>query len=191
VNAQRSGIRIYEQCNRGRFRHDLVQQLGPLCFHRSDKKVDACGVPAGPIEAGDKTQADRVIRTHEHDRYCGGRRLSHLHRRRIHDNDGPLATNQIGCQSRQLVIVVLSPPVFDPDVLTFEEARFLEALLECRAGRRGEFGRSGWRNPMTGIIGCCARAAGGDAAAAPASSVSNCCRLRSSMGSSPEPAVPA
>src|SRR5215813_6053228 len=44
--------------------------------------------------------------------------------------------------------------------------------------------------PITGI-GCCARAARGHAAAAPPSSVMNWRRLMSSMGSSPEPAVPA
>jgi hypothetical protein len=43
---------------------------------------------------------------------------------------------------------------------------------------------------MTGTTDC-ARAASGHAAAAPPSSVMNWRRLRSSMGSSPEPAVPA
>src|SRR5262249_33947093 len=46
------------------------------------------------------------------------------------------------------------------------------------------------RNPVIGIAGCCACAASGHAAAPP-SSVMNWRRLMSSMGSSPEPAVPA
>src|SRR5262245_49848603 len=45
-------------------------------------------------------------------------------------------------------------------------------------------------NPITGIADCCARAASGQAAAPP-SSVMNWRRPKSSMGSSPEPAVPA
>ena len=46
-------------------------------------------------------------------------------------------------------------------------------------------------NPITGIAGgCCARTASGQAAA-PLSSVMNWRHLRSSMDSSPEPAVPA
>src|SRR5262249_21925458 len=45
--------------------------------------------------------------------------------------------------------------------------------------------------PTTGVTGCCARATSGHAAAAPPSSVMNWRRLSSSMGSSPEPAVPA
>src|SRR5215469_13381709 len=47
------------------------------------------------------------------------------------------------------------------------------------------------RNPTTGIAGCCARAAIGHAAVAPPSSVMKWRRLGSSMGSSPEPVVPA
>src|SRR5262249_47253389 len=46
------------------------------------------------------------------------------------------------------------------------------------------------RNPMTSIVRCCARAASGHVAAPP-SSVMKWRRLVSSMGSSPEPAVPA
>jgi hypothetical protein len=45
------------------------------------------------------------------------------------------------------------------------------------------------RNPITGIVGCCARAASGHAAALP-SSVMNWRRLTLSMGSPSEPAVP-
>ena len=45
--------------------------------------------------------------------------------------------------------------------------------------------------PTTGMADCCACAASGHAAAAPPSSVMKSRRLTSSMGSSPEPAVPA
>src|SRR5262245_39394884 len=48
------------------------------------------------------------------------------------------------------------------------------------------------RNPIVGSFpACCARAASGHAAAAPPSKAMNLRRLTSSMGSSPEPAVPA
>jgi hypothetical protein len=66
-------------------------------------------------------------------------------------------------------------------------------LRPCANAVRSDSARSGdvwWRNPITGIAGCCARAASGHAAAPP-SSVMNWRRLKSSMGSSPEPAVPA
>ena len=47
------------------------------------------------------------------------------------------------------------------------------------------------KNPMVGSFTCCAGAASGHTAAAPPSSVMNCRRLTSSMGSPPEPAGPA
>jgi hypothetical protein len=52
--------------------------------------------------------------------------------------------------------------------------------------------RVGPRTPSRmSLSDCCASAVTGHAAAAPPSSVRNWRRLRSSMGSSPEPAVPA
>jgi hypothetical protein len=62
-----------------------------------------------------------------------------------------------------------------------------------RAGRQPQDAQNpeGLANPIEGIVGCCALAASGHAAAAPPSSVMNWRRLRSGMGSSPEPAVPA
>jgi hypothetical protein len=47
------------------------------------------------------------------------------------------------------------------------------------------------RNPITGTAACCALTVSGHAAAAPPSSVMSSRRLTSSMGSPPEPAVPA
>ena len=46
-----------------------------------------------------------------------------------------------------------------------------------RAAVRVASGDVAWRNPITGIAGCCARAASGHAAAAPPSSVMNSRRL--------------
>jgi hypothetical protein len=46
-----------------------VQQLGALAFQRGGKGVDPGGVPAGPVEAGDDAQPDRIVYTHEHDGY--------------------------------------------------------------------------------------------------------------------------
>ena len=59
-----------------------------------------------------------------------------------------------------------------------------------RATRGFKIGPLRKRNPGRRLRRC-ARAASGHAAAAPPSSVMNWRRLRSSMGSSPEPAVPA
>src|SRR5262249_19739662 len=43
-------------------------------------------------------------------------------------NQGHLATNQIGGQSRQSIVLVLRETVFNRDVLAFDIARFFQAL---------------------------------------------------------------
>ena len=70
--------------------------------------------------------------------------------------------------------------VFDRNVLALDEACFLQALAE--RGRPGGIVSANVvlrRNPITGIAGCCARAASGHAAAAPPSSVMNSRALHS------------
>jgi hypothetical protein len=73
-----------------------VQQLGPLRFQRSNEEIHAGGIAAGPVEAGDEPQRDRVVGTHEHDRYRLRSGLGVPHRRCIRDDDTNLPTNQIG-----------------------------------------------------------------------------------------------
>jgi hypothetical protein len=69
---------------------------------------------------------------------------------------------------------------------TFEPAKIVGIILEMRLGIQwsggGKVGDLAWRNPITGIGGCCARAASGHAAAPP-SSVMNSRRFMLSMGS--------
>ena len=64
-----------------------------------------------------------------------------------------------------------SPAVLDPEVLVLEEAGVAQALTERRERIRTAAGEKPLSNPITGIAGCCARAASGHAAAAPPSSV--------------------
>ena len=66
---------------------------------------------------------------------------------------------------------VLCPAVFDCDVLAFDVSGFAQALAECAPVRT--VGDALPRNPITGIAGCCARAASGHAAAAPPSVKTN------------------
>jgi hypothetical protein len=41
-----------------------------------------------------------------------------------------VATNQIGCQGRQSIVLALGPTVFDRDGLALDVARFAQALPE-------------------------------------------------------------
>jgi hypothetical protein len=68
--------------------------------------------------------------------------------------------------------LVLRPAVFDRHVLTLDVAGLLEALAKCaQQGSRGIASSDdlGSRNPITGIAGCCARAASCHAAPPPRS----------------------
>ena len=76
------------------------------------------------------------------------------------------AANQISCQNRQALVLSLGPPVFDRDVLALDKSRLVQTLTK-NAEKACEQGRvSPLRNPITGIGGCCARAARGHAVAA-------------------------
>ena len=70
--------------------------------------------------------------------------------------------------------LIVRPAILDRDVLALDEPSLLQALPE-RVQTIRERVRRGvlLRNPITGIAGCCARAASGHAAAAPPSSVMN------------------
>ena len=101
-------------------------------------------------------------------------------------NHGHLTTNQIGRQRRQSIVLALRPAILDRHVLTLDIAGFLQALAERgHVSARIRSGDAPLRNPITGIAGCCARAASGHAAAAPPSSVTNSRRLMPGMGSLP------
>ena len=82
--------------------------------------------------------------------------------------------HQIGRQFRQAFNLIFGPAVLDDDVLALDISGLLQSLCEMRA-RRSAFVSDAVlrRNPITGIAGCCARAAIGHAAAAPPSSVMN------------------
>ena len=78
--------------------------------------------------------------------------------------------DQIGRQRRQPIKLIFGPAVFDRDVLGPRCSRFrLRPLRNARRRSVYRVGRSALMKPITGIAGCCERAASGHAAAAPPS----------------------
>jgi hypothetical protein len=69
--------------------------------------------------------------------------------------------------------LILCPAIFDDDIAAIDEPAFAEALTNAAARWARASEEPSWRNPTTGIAGCCARATNGNAAAAPPSSVMN------------------
>ena len=87
-------------------------------------------------------------------------------------DDGHLPAHEVGSEPRQSIVLAVGPAVFDRDVLPFDITGLFQAATEGR--------QDGWvlaagalllRNPITGIVGCCARAALGSATIAPPRSV--------------------
>src|SRR5262249_11699830 len=62
-------------------------------------------------------------------------------------NHSHLTADQIGRQFRQSLEVVLRPAIFDPYVLSFNEARFHEAPSDCGPERPGQVWRSVMEEP--------------------------------------------
>ena len=85
------------------------------------------------------------------------------------DNHCYLTLDQISRQSCQPVVLTFRKAIFDRYVLAFDIAGFFRPLrnatTKCAAVPDVEL----WRYPMTGLVGCCARAASGHAAAPPKS----------------------
>ena len=104
-------------------------------------------------------------------------------RRSGRGDHGDPSANQFGRQRRQSIDLILGPAVFDRHVLALDIAGVLQALAKCAQTVRDGSGDVGSRNPITGIAGCCARAASGHAAAAPPSSVMNSRRFIRSIAS--------
>ena len=142
------------------------------CFGASSasKMVDAGDVRAGPVEAGDKTQCDRVTAGAKDDRYGRGRCLR---RQRCGGAGGYdhryAAADEIGCKRRQPIVLILRPAVLDRHVLALDIAGFLQALEKWNGVVLvvivSGLGAEDTRSPASPR--CCARATSGHAAALP------------------------
>src|SRR5262249_48886614 len=106
--------------------------------------VDAGDVAAGPVEAGDEAERDRVAAGAEDDRDGGGRGLGGKRRFRNAgaDDNCNAAADQIGCQARQALRFIIRPPIFDLYVATFKETGFVKPLAECCHQRGARLRRS-------------------------------------------------
>ena len=163
-----------------------LQQLQPLCHRqRPTRKLTPVTLPPGRLRLATRpapTGSLPVTKT------IGNRRRSRPWQRGC-ERSPPIATmtvdtaaDQIGRQRRQSINLIIRPAIFDRDVLRPRHSRLRSSLggIRPRWSRRVPSGTL-LRNPITGIAGCCARAASGHAAAAPPSSVMNSrrCIIRS------------
>src|SRR5262245_42948605 len=90
-------------------------------------------IAAGVIESWRKAELRRVGSEGEHDR---NRRCCSLCRycssgASADDDDGRSTADQIGCQRRESVKVVLCPAILNRHVLVFDESGLFETLLDA------------------------------------------------------------
>src|SRR5262249_5500543 len=129
-------IRIEQQADHGGVWHERMQQLESLCRKRSDIPAHARCVAAWSVEAGDQAGCDRIDSRRKNDRNSRGRCLGRqCCRRACRRQHGHRAQDQIGCQGRKSVVMIIRPAVFDRHILAFDVAGFGEAAVERRCER--------------------------------------------------------
>jgi hypothetical protein len=108
-----------------------VQQLKPLRRYLHAQVGHARNIAARSVEAGNKSECDRISCDLEHNRNGSGRRLrSECRRGGARDDYGDLTMNQIGRKCRQPIVLILCKTVFDRDVLMLDIASVLQALTD-------------------------------------------------------------
>src|SRR5262249_51304657 len=85
-------------------------------------------------DARDETEIDRVFGDAENDGKACGRSLCCECRRGTHGNDhGHLATQQFTGHGRQPIVLALSKPILDPQVVPLDIACLRQAESDCRS----------------------------------------------------------
>ena len=167
-------VRVHEHGDDGGIGNELVQQLQSLRREQIGEEGDARDIAARPVEAGDKSVLDRVAAETEDDRYRCGRGLGRERR------DGVLAaitaTRRRTRSAANAGSRSYCPSAERNSIATFRPSTKPASLRPWRKRAMFCVGPAAdvpSRYPITGIAGCCARAASGHAAAAPPRSVMN------------------
>jgi hypothetical protein len=159
-----------------------VQDLKLFRDQRVDQEAHAGEVAAGPVETGDKAQLDRIGASKEDDWNGCGCRLGRHGRGSAaycYDN-GDLAANKLGRKRWQPFVLILRPAILERHILSLDVASILQACRIAATRKASGFDDPLPRNPTTGIVGCCAHAADGHAAAPPISVMNSRRLIRSS-----------
>ena len=109
-----------------------MQELEPLCGKLHAEIGNAGDIATGPVEACDEAGLHRVAGGAKHDRdrrrcVLGCKCRRHAEGR---GDEGDLAANEVGCQFRQAIGVVMRPPEFDGHVLALDVAALAQSLAE-------------------------------------------------------------
>src|SRR5262249_13498523 len=109
-----------------------MQKLKPLCSKRHAEIGNAGDVATGPVKVCDEAGLHGVAGGAEHDRDRRRCALGCECRRHAEGrgDEGDSAANEIGCQFRQAIGVVMRPPEFDGQVLPLVVAAPAQSFAE-------------------------------------------------------------
>ena len=132
IGLRKRGIGGVDQQSHGAHRGDeLMQQFQSLRGSLHHQYGHARGIAAGPVEAGNEAEPDRVGGRRKHDRNGRSCRLCRQPcRSGKRRNRGHLVVNQIGRQSGKPLILIPGETIFDSYVLTLDKACVFETLTE-------------------------------------------------------------
>src|SRR5215471_16953832 len=104
--------------------------VAPAAWRPNQQRDHTCDVAARMVEVSDEALSHRIGTANEDDRNrcgCGYHRATCQN---IPDDDGQLPTNEIGCQSRQPIRLIVAPAIVDGNVLALDKSGVLQTLLE-------------------------------------------------------------
>src|SRR5215472_10064038 len=129
-----------------------MQKLQPLCSKRHAEIGNAGDVATGPVKVCDEAGLHGVAGGAEHDRDRRRCALGCECRRHAEGrgDEGDSAANEVGCQFRQAIGVVMRPPEFDGQVLALDVAALAQSLAEsshsiCERLRRAKLEQPDYR----------------------------------------------
>ena len=112
-------LRIDEEPDDGRRGNQFVSQFQPFWRKLHGQLAYAGDVAAGPAQTGDQPELHWVVACGEDDGNCGGRVLCRDIGRRVRNDHGDAAVNQIGRHRRQPVVLAPRPMVLNRYILAF------------------------------------------------------------------------
>src|SRR6516165_3412076 len=131
----RSG-RVDEKGDQPSVRHDLAQELQAFWHKLNGEYAYARQVAIRPVEARDKADPHWIATGVEDDRDRCSRRLDRQRRNVAagRSDHSHFTAHQVGCKSRQPVVMTVRPSILDRDILTLDITGLAQALAE-----RGQF----------------------------------------------------
>ena len=131
---------------------------------RWSKALTPVDIAARPVEAGDKTELTGSSPTPKTIGIVAVAAFAASAAGACRRGDhGHLAADRSAANAGSRSYWSSSPAVLDRHVLALDIAGFVQAFAECRHIMRSARATRLLRNPTTGIAGCCARAASGQA----------------------------